>query len=95
MSYQVVYGSFNRDHPIKSKKHQNKGAFAAVIVAVLILGAMTVRLRALPWVKEYLLPGDPEVTAMALDSLVQDLREGDSLGQAVTAFCREIMEHGQ
>ncbi len=95
MSYRVVYGSFHRDQPVKAKKPRSRGAVAAVIVAVLVFGAMTVRLRGLPWVKEFLLPGDPEVTAMALEGLVQDLREGDTFGEAVTAFCREIMEHGQ
>lgn len=95
MSYRVEYASFGKKYPTKRKSSSKKGMIAAVLVLVLVFGAISVRLNALPWIKEYLLPGDPEVTAMALEGLVEDLKEGNSLGQAVTAFCKEIMDHGQ
>jgi hypothetical protein len=42
-------------------------------------------------VQEVLLPGDPAVTAAALENMTEGLRSGESLLDAVTAFCREII----
>lgn len=39
----------------------------------------------------YLLPGDPEVTGPALQSLIDKLSDGQPLGKAVAAFCREVV----
>lgn len=44
-------------------------------------------------VRSYLLPGDPQVTEKALKDLVVDLKEGDTVSDAVTAFCKEIIEN--
>lgn len=59
----------------------------AVGTAMLIPG---VRLAVWHWI----LPGDGAVTAAALGELVTDLRDGESLADAVSVFCREIIEHG-
>ena len=40
---------------------------------------------------QWLLPGDPEVTARALSELVESLRQGSNAGAAVTAFCKSIV----
>ena len=39
----------------------------------------------------WLLPGNPEVTAQALSELVKTLRQGTNAGQAVAAFCGNIL----
>ena len=94
MGYKIMYASFGEEKKMpKGRGSWNKVA-ALLLVAVLLLGAMTVKNKGLRWVKDYLLPGDPAVTAAALEDMVTDLREGDSLFDAVTAFCREIMAHG-
>lgn len=38
-----------------------------------------------------LLPGDPEVTGPALEVLIDRLSSGEALGDAVMAFCREVV----
>ena len=43
-------------------------------------------------VKEFLLPGDPAVTEAALTGMIEDIRAGESVGDAITAFCREILD---
>lgn len=43
--------------------------------------------------KEWLLPGDARVTEVALNTLVEDLKDGDSLDDAITAFCQEILKN--
>ena len=42
-----------------------------------------------------LLPGTPTVTQQALDFLMGDLRDGEPLGQAFTAFCTYIIDNDQ
>jgi hypothetical protein len=46
-------------------------------------------------VKEWILPGNAQVTEAALDNLVTDLKEGEKLEDAITAFCQEIIDHAK
>ena len=95
MGYRVEYKSFGEEKRQPKVGQYKKAIMAAALVMVLTGGALTVKLTGLPWVQKYLLPGDPEVTAAALEQMVDDLRSGYSFADAVTAFCREIMENAQ
>lgn len=87
MGYRIVYEKREkRKLPIKKIMIFVLGAVTA---AVLLWPASRNRLR------EWMLPGDAEVTAEALQGLVSDLGDGESLGDAVTAFCKEIIDGGQ
>ena len=46
------------------------------------------------WLRDLMLPGDEEITAAALEGMVEDLRAGEPLGEAVEAFCKEIIAGG-
>ncbi len=87
--YDAVSGPSGGD-----QKRKWTGTVALVCVIVCLLGALAIKNYGLPWVQEVLLPGDPAVTAAALETLAADLRGGATLWDAVTAFCREIMKHG-
>lgn len=87
--YDAVGGPTGGDH-----KRKWTGTIALICVLACLLGALVVKNYGLPWVQEVLLPGDPAVTAAALENLASDLRSGTSLWDAITAFCREIMQHG-
>lgn len=41
----------------------------------------------------YLLPGNKEVTRTAITAFAEDLRQGQPLGDAAVAFCREIIDN--
>ena len=45
--------------------------------------------------RQLLIPDVPSVTQQALDGFVIDIREGDPLADAFTAFCQHIISHGQ
>jgi hypothetical protein len=62
---------------------------------LLVVAAVTVKSVGLQWVREVLLPGDPAVTAAALEGFVLDIKEGDTLVDAITAFCQEIVNGGK
>lgn len=40
----------------------------------------------------FLLPGDPEVTGWALETLLAQLRQGIGAGEAVSAFCKAVVQ---
>ncbi len=45
--------------------------------------------------RHLLIPGDPEVTTQAFETMIHSLCAGEEISEAVTAFCREILEHAQ
>ena len=89
MSYQIQYEpDKNRKYP--TKKPQKSKATAAVMVAVLLIVCLSVGLRT-----GWLIPGDPDVTKAAFSGMVDMLKDGSSVQDSVTAFCAEVLEHGQ
>lgn len=44
--------------------------------------------------REFLIPGEPTVTQAAFSEMVTEIQAGEPLGDAVTAFCRQIVEDG-
>lgn len=91
MPYRIDYGSAgNQRKPLRSKLSMPVIKTSLVIFAF-VAGAVLIKLFGLTWVQEILLPGDPDVTAAALNNMTDGLRNGDSLLDAVTTFCREIV----
>jgi hypothetical protein len=93
MAYRITYseGSISKQ-TVASRKINRKpiliGIFAGVLALTLVIPAGRL------WLRDLLLPGDEDITAGALEALAEDLGDGVSLGEAVDAFCYEII-HGQ
>ena len=86
MGYRIAY-STETSHKFPEKVRRKKPLLWAAT------GVLLVGLLAGGW--KLLLPGNPEVTHTALAHLAEDIREGESLGQAVTAFCQEIIDNAK
>lgn len=89
MSYKIIYG------PIRYKNEENgrRGWKMWILPGVLAL-AVCLRFMGLGELfSRMLLPGDPEVTAAAFQSMVTALWDGESVGEAFTVFCGEIIEN--
>ena len=86
MGYRIAY-STETSHKFPARTNRKKPMLWA------LTGALLVGLLAGGW--KLLLPGDPETTHAALTHLVEDIRAGESMGQAVTAFCQEIVENAK
>ena len=91
MAYRISYDGVGK-YRLKNK-NKRKGIYSAVFVLLLVFVAISIKVSGLTWVQEVLLPGDSAVTAAALEDMVTDLRNGDSLYEAIKAFCQEIVEH--
>ena len=88
MAYKVRYGVSRHDKgsggggPVKW--------LPIFLVAVVLIAGMMIAWQDISY--DWLLPGDHRVTAAALENLREDLAAGEAFGEAVTAFCREIID---
>lgn len=90
MSYRIVYGpEIKRKTPVEKRW---KIWLASGIGAALILLGISGKWNVL---QKFFLPGDADVTGAALQGMVDDLKNGDSFSEAVTAFCKVIVENAE
>ena len=89
MSYKVQYGkSLKQEHLIKIRKITDFPVAKWVIISFLsVLVAILARFGYL----DFMIPGDREVTKTAFQAMVEDVREGYSMKDAIAAFCGEII----
>lgn len=92
MSYRIVYGQM----PRCTGKKRIWGLRFRIWTAVFFL--MFVLVVRLYWpegrglLRTFLLPGEPSVTEAAYWSLVANLRQGFPAGEALSAFCQQIID---
>ena len=91
MGYRINYDQIEVKN---AKQKSQKGKWISVcLIVIALICAISIKVVGLEWVQTVLLPGDPAVTAAALEGMVENLREGYSLIEAVTEFCREIVSY--
>ena len=94
MGYSVYYGP---DMPRFTSKKRNHGGFIGAVLIFMVC-AMAIG-WALPQQTERfvqaLFPWTQDQVQIAFAELRQDVREGQPLSDAVTAFCREIIDDAQ
>lgn len=90
MGYEIRYG------PKISQKRKTVGLLpiAAAVVVVLALGVRTLFPDAAVKAWQLILPADTETQA-AFQTMVDSVRAGEAFGEAVTAFCQEIIENAE
>ena len=91
MGYRIEYGS--------PKRHSDKNVRSGRVIwltgaFLLIFTCLTMQFwpQGRELLEETLLPGDPTVTKQAFSELTQQLRQGEAVGDAVAAFCREVID---
>lgn len=94
MAYRIVYG------PVKGRQGTGRGGglrIQTMTAAWLLVFALTVS-RVWPEgtdkLREYLLPGQ-DGTQAAVMELMTEIQAGEPVGEALTAFCRQIIENGK
>ena len=94
MGYRIRYGQTAVKEVIaqtqlqKEKKLSLKWiAVVCVMIAITILGKTGCL--------DFLIPGDKEVTRQAFSSMVENVREGENVKTAITAFCMEILNNAE
>lgn len=94
MGYVIQYNpENNKKFPVKALGKRRRKWLTALILTAIILGMMRTELGS--WIKMWLLPGDAVQTEASLSAFVENIRAGEPLSDAVTTFCREIIDHAQ
>lgn len=95
MGYRIEYDHGEcKFQVLKENRSRLPGLTAGALAAFLILTHLF-------WpagdsaIQDFLIPGDDVVTRKAAQTMVQELREGASLTQAVEVFCREIIDSAE
>ena len=89
MPYKIQYNSVG---PIISKgKFKKKWFFLGVIGLTVI--AFTSNFWGYPWLEKIILPNGNSIIE-SLEVAVSQLQEGNTISDAVTAFCRDVIFHG-
>ncbi len=92
MGYRIQYG----DTPIYDKQQNIR--LSRIVGLSLSFLVLFILLSWCFWpegrlvLRDFLVPGDPDVTLHGLEVLTQELRDGESFSDAVTAFCREVID---
>lgn len=93
MAYQIKYKTVGSKKYAKYKPSiQKPGKRFWILLTATVL--LLVALAGEP-IKRFLLPGDPEITEKALSNMVEDLRAGEPIKDAITAFCQDILRNAQ
>ena len=92
MAYRIEYKALGPVKPAFFKKYG-----MLIIVVFLLVSTVSVSVAYLSgaqWARHLLFPGDPEVTAGALEGMADKLKQGSSVVDAITAFCRAVIAGG-
>ncbi len=92
MAYEISYEQIGN---IPKRRKKLPVCLAGALIALLVISAIAIKTVSLEWVQEVLLPGDPHVTAAALDDMLNSLRNGEDVVSVIQTFCLEILENAQ
>lgn len=94
MAYKIQYDpEMNAKYPSAGTQRWKNGRKFLIIIFLLFIAFTAVYFK--DTLLPILIPGDAVVTASAFEGLVSDMREGAPVGEAITAFCREIISHAE
>lgn len=90
MGYSIQYGKemIKIQHPSKMS-YKSKFLVTCLLISCIIIVFLSLT-GGIDCMKQYILPGDADVTKAALNTLVSNLKNGEPIDGAVTAFCQEI-----
>ena len=93
LSYRIIYGPM----PVIP---QNKTTFRlrlrALTAAFLLVFVLVVRFtwpRGTETIRRILMPAESTVTEAAFSEMIVMIQDGEPVGNALTSFCRHIVEH--
>ena len=94
MGYKIVYG----DGPqVRQEKNNISNRLRILTAACFLAFCILVRLfwpEGLVMLRDVMLPVEETVTELAFENMLSDLRAGEPMGDALTAFCREVILNG-
>ena len=90
MSYNITYNPELKKKYPAVRTNRNKPLYMALI---LLVGFVAVYVFSRSGIMRYFIPGNPEITAEAFSVMVERVGQGETVGNAVVDFCREIIHN--
>lgn len=89
MSYRIEYQATKKVRGLEKRTAVLPALAGCLVLSLLLVSAFWPRGREM--MERLLIPGDPAVTAAALEELSEDLQSGESIQDALDAFCRQVL----
>lgn len=90
VAYQIQYGTDAvRTELCEFNKSTRKGKIRASVILIFILSGLLI--SQFDSIYNLLIPGNKEVTIAATRSMIENVQTGESVVQAFTSFCMEII----
>lgn len=89
IKYRIKYKDFGRYHKVNALNKLLHSLLPLILILALILGYTCYSSSSTSF--DFLLPGEPAVTAEALCQLSKSLSNGDRISHALDTFCQTIM----
>ena len=89
MAYKIEYGygSIRQQLVKKDRGHVKSGKW--LVLLAVIAAVLCFRLYGIP---DFLIPGNADVTRAAASNFIEHVQTGMPVGEAVTAFCLQIID---
>lgn len=90
MGYCIEYNPDKKKiYPIQAKRKSKRVYLLMVAIVLFLVLTFAYKKK----IAHFLIPGDSDVTADAFSHMVSDVKAGDPISDAFTAFCLEIIHN--
>lgn len=93
MGYRIEYGQMITKVKIKENVRKTSVEWLLKVVATGCVLLFLAFLWGKENIRDYFIPGDPDITEQAAKCFLEDVRNGESIKDAFTNFCLEIIEN--
>lgn len=89
MAYQMRY---EEQHGIRVPSVKKKSFSIKRLILICVITACVIALM-IPSVRDYLIPGDAQVTKAAAGHMVKQIQKGEGVVEAFAEFCQQIIQN--
>ena len=91
MGYRIDYGPVKKVRGVE-KRTSRLAALTGMFLLLFVITVCCFWPEGTAVLRDWFLPGDPVVTAAAMEELTDSLRTGEGIGESLRAFCARILE---
>lgn len=92
MAYTINYTPEDTYRYPRTKNKRNGKPSKFFMLLFILAAALYLKFHGIP---DFLIPGDAETTKSTFQTMVTDLKNGESLDNAITTFCLEIISNAE
>lgn len=92
MSYRIVYGPMPKVDQIRKGSSLRLRLLTAGFILLFVLAIKTLYPEGVQVLQKILSPGETGVTEAAFSEMISNLRNGETMADAVMAFCRQVID---